>query len=242
VDSATATLTRRFVFTNRAAQSRALAYVDVITPKLRNDPDGAVRASTAGGGKSAVLVQYDSTLPNRWIVHSATASSGVSYSADVDTASELVSRIAADQPLAGGKSAGPAFVGMALGFDFGSVSPAVPETVLVTTKLQASSPTGVEPVSPPGEGQVRFRISGAMPRSEAALTIELPRAERVTLEVFDLAGRHVKTLIRGVLPAGVSDALWDGTLERGGMAPSGVYFLRLQTESESLSRRVVLLR
>ena len=242
VDSAANTLTRRLVFTNRAAQSRALAYVDVITPTLRNDPDGATRASAAAGGKSAVLVQYDSTQPNRWIVHSATASAGVSYSADVDTASELVSRIAADQPLAGGRSAGPASVGLALGFDFGTIAPAVPETVLVTTKLQASAPTGVEPVTSPGDGQVRFRISGATPRSNAALTIELPRAERVTLDVFDLAGRRVKSLIHGTFPAGTSETFWDGTLERGEAAPSGVYFLRLRTETVSVSRRFVLLR
>jgi len=242
VDSAASKVTRRLVFTNRAAQSRALAYVDVITPTLRNDPDGAMRASAAGAGKSAVLVQYDSTLPNRWIVHSATASAGVSYSADVDTASELVSRIASDQSLAGGTSAGPASVGMALGFDFGTVAPAVPETVLVTTKLQATSPTGIESDASIGDGQVRFRISGAMPRSEAAVTIELPRAGNISLDVFDLAGRRVKTLIRGTIPAGVSEAVWDGTLERGGTAPSGVYFLRLRTESVTLNRRVVLLR
>ncbi|HMI30480.1 MAG TPA: FlgD immunoglobulin-like domain containing protein, partial [Candidatus Limnocylindrales bacterium] len=242
VDSAAGTLTRRFVFRNTAASARPLAYVDVITSKLRNDPNSAVLASPAASGKTAVLVQAAYFSPDRWIVHSGSGSVGVAVSADVDTASELTARVAADQPLGGGASAGPAAVGMALGFDFGSVAPAVPETVTVVTKLQASAPSGVtldEP--PPARGGLRV-LSQIPFRSDLKLEISLARSGPVSLYVFDPAGRRVRTLTRGLMPVGRSLVRWDGKLESGGPAPSGIYFIKLRTDDGERMRRVVLVR
>jgi glucose/arabinose dehydrogenase len=242
VDSTNATLTRQFVFTNTAASARALAYVDIVTPRLRNDPNSAVVAAQAGSGHSAVLVQADAFSPDRWMVHSGTGSVGVAFSADVDTASQLASRIAADQPLGGGASAGPATVGMALGFDFGSVSPAVPETVTVVTRFQASAPSGVVLDGPPpvrGELRVLSRIPF---QSDLKLEVALARSMPVSLDVFNPAGRRIRTLTRGTMPAGRNLVSWDGKLESGGQAPSGIYFIKLGTEDGSLMRRVVRVR
>ncbi len=242
VDSAAATLTRRFIFTNTDLSSRPLAYVDVITPRLRNDPNSAVMASPAGAGRTAVLVQADAFSPDRWIVHQGAGSAGVAVSAAVDTASQLVARIAADQPLDGGASAGPASVGMALGFDFGAVSPAVPETVTVITKIQASAPSGVSLDGPPPQRGGLLVLSRIPFRSELKLEIALPRAGAVSLDVFDLAGRRVRALRDGSMPAGRTLVSWDGKLDSGARASSGIYFIKLRTEEESLTRRVVLLR
>jgi glucose/arabinose dehydrogenase len=242
VDSAATTLTRRFVFTNTDAAPRALAYVDAITPRLRNDFNSATKTSSSGGLQTAVLVQAASTLPDRWIVHSGSGSVGVTTSADVDSASQLVARVAADQPLGEGASAGPATVGLALGFDFGVVAPAAPETVTVVTRLQASAPSGVVlDEALPARGGLRV-LSRIPFRSDLRLEIALARAGRVSLDVFDPAGRRVRTLSRGTMPAGRSVVRWDGKLERGAQAPSGVYFIKLRTDDESLARRVVLVR
>ena len=242
VDSAVNALTRTFVFRNTSASSRALAYVDVITPVLRGDPDGAVKAAPSGPSKSAVLVQADTFSPDRWIVHSGSGSAGVTYSADVDTASELGARVAADQPLAEGASAGPASVGLALGFDFGSVAPAVRETVVVVTQLRASAPSGVDGGAPiPAGGELR--VLGPIPfRSDLRLQVGLPRAGRISLDVFDPAGRRVRTLTRGRMPAGRSFIQWNGRLDGGGNAPSGIYFVKLKSDDWAVMRRVVLVR
>jgi glucose/arabinose dehydrogenase len=242
VDSATSTLTRRFIFRNTAGSAQPLAYVDVTTPKLRNEANSALRTTPASPGKTAVLVQSTSFSPNRWISHSGTGSVGVATSADVDTASQLVARVAADQPLGSGTSAGPGTVGMALGFDFGSVAPAVPETVTVVTKLQASPPSGVEVTeAPPVRGELRV-LSQIPFRTDLKLEMALARAGTVSLDVFDPSGRRVRTLTRGPMPAGRSPARWDGKLESGRLAPSGVYFIKLRTDDGSLMKQVVLVR
>jgi glucose/arabinose dehydrogenase len=242
VDSAAATLTRRFVFTNTAASSSPLAYVDVVTPRLRGEPNSSVVASPGSSGNTAVLVQSNAIAPDRWIVHSGSGSAGVTTSADVDTISELTARVAADQPFGGDGSAGPADVGMALGFDFGSVAPAVPETVTVVTRLTALAPTGVAlgaPLPPRGELRILSRVPF---EGNLRLEMALPSRGRFSLEVFDPAGRRVRTLERGDVPAGRRVVSWDGRLESGKNAPSGVYFIKLRMEAGSLTKRVVLLR
>jgi glucose/arabinose dehydrogenase len=241
-DSVNSLLTRRLIFTNRAGSARALAFTDVIAPSLGGNLNGATTASNATPSGSAVLVQYNSFSPSRWVVHSGKGSAGVTYSADVDTASQIESRVAADQPLAGGRSAGPAPVALALGFDFGLVSPAVPETVTVTTKVQATPPTGID-TSSSAPSRAELRILGATPlRAPVRLELALPHSGPIALEVFDVLGRKIRTLARGTSGPGVIRLAWDGRSANGREAATGIYWLRLRTDRESIVQKAVLFR
>jgi len=72
------------------------------------------------------------------------------------------------------------------------------------------------------------------------LRFGLPRAERVTLEIYNVLGERVTTLLDGaLLPPGYHTALWDGRASGGRNAPSGVYFLRLVSNEGILTKRVV---
>jgi hypothetical protein len=70
----------------------------------------------------------------------------------------------------------------------------------------------------------------------------LPRSERVTLRIFDAAGRVVVTLVDRTLAAGTHSVEWDGYVAPGRRAPGGVYFYRLESKSGSRSKRMILLR
>lgn len=61
----------------------------------------------------------------------------------------------------------------------------------------------------------------------------LARDDRVSLKVFDLRGRHVRTVLDDQLKAGSYDGVytWDGRSDSGSQVPSGTYFFRLVTES-----------
>ncbi len=63
-----------------------------------------------------------------------------------------------------------------------------------------------------------------------------------TIEVYDLRGIRVWTLVRGVLPTGRHEVTWNGRDERGGFAPSGVYFFRLLTADVTETRKAVLMK
>ncbi|HYQ95635.1 MAG TPA: FlgD immunoglobulin-like domain containing protein, partial [Candidatus Eisenbacteria bacterium] len=79
-------------------------------------------------------------------------------------------------------------------------------------------------------------------RSDLRLEMALARSGSVSLDVFDPAGRHVRALTRGLMPAGRTVVRWDGKLEGGRRAPSGIYFVKLRTDDGSLMKRVVLVR
>jgi flagellar hook assembly protein FlgD len=64
----------------------------------------------------------------------------------------------------------------------------------------------------------------------------------VSVGVFDVAGRLVRTLHEGAAQMSEYHTTWDGTNEHGDAVASGVYFVRVSVGSESLERKVVLLR
>jgi len=49
----------------------------------------------------------------------------------------------------------------------------------------------------------------------------------VSLRIYDVAGRLVRTLVDAIQPPGIHVLGWDGTDERGSRVSSGVYFYRL---------------
>ncbi len=80
-------------------------------------------------------------------------------------------------------------------------------------------------------------------RYAARIRFELPRAETVRLEVFDMAGRRVWAPFRGgTLEPGAHSLVWDGRTVEGGRVAPGLYVLRIAAGSESASRRMVIVR
>jgi cohesin domain-containing protein/flagellar hook capping protein FlgD len=76
--------------------------------------------------------------------------------------------------------------------------------------------------------------------SETTLELALRHEGEVSLDVYDLSGRHVSSVLRGVQPAGVRLVKWDGRGEGGMRMAPGVYLLRLDADGMKFSRRVLL--
>ncbi|MGH2571568.1 MAG: FlgD immunoglobulin-like domain containing protein, partial [bacterium] len=66
--------------------------------------------------------------------------------------------------------------------------------------------------------------------------------EAVAIAITDVAGRRVRTLPGGVLPAGRHASRWDGRDDAGRPAASGVYFLSVEAGERRVTRKVVLVR
>lgn len=102
------------------------------------------------------------------------------------------------------------------------------------------------PVSVPGGDAPKIAWLGPAtpnPAHEGTLfRIRLPREAAVDFALFDLRGRSVSLLARGVLPAGEHPVRWDGRDRAGAPAPSGLYFYRLRVEDRVLTGRIVLAR
>ena len=74
------------------------------------------------------------------------------------------------------------------------------------------------------------------------ISFDLPRASKVALEVFDLRGRKVQTLVSENMSAGRHAVLWNGTDHSGRQVSSGTYFYRLQADGKSMTSKMLLLK
>jgi glucose/arabinose dehydrogenase len=95
---------------------------------------------------------------------------------------------------------------------------------------------------PPPPRALTLSLSEPTPnpsREGAVFALSLPQAGQVSLLVYDLQGRHLRTLVDAVLPAGEQRVSWDGRDSDGRAAAPGVYFARLWTPQGARVRRVV---
>jgi hypothetical protein len=117
--------------------------------------------------------------------------------------------------------------------DWGYWSANSPVTVELSTSVDAAGPARA------------FDLSRARPTpfgERTEIRFRLPSASVHSLVVYDVSGRRVRTLSRGVLPAGPHTATWDGRDEQGRTVPAGVYFYALRAPEGELRERTLRLR
>lgn len=77
---------------------------------------------------------------------------------------------------------------------------------------------------------------------ETIIQFALPDQDRIRLQIFDVMGRMVITLWNGQADPGYHRVNWNGLNSQGVPVASGVYFYRLQSGSQVLSKKMILLR
>jgi hypothetical protein len=103
------------------------------------------------------------------------------------------------------------------------------------------SATGVEPPTEVAAG-IALRVDPNPATRESTLRFTLAEPARVTLTIYDLAGRRVRRLFGDILDAGAQALPWDGRDDNGQVAATGVYLARIATATGSGSSRVVIVR
>jgi hypothetical protein len=102
------------------------------------------------------------------------------------------------------------------------------------------TPVGV----PGGPAPVSLELSLPRPNPTRGLTrfeMALPRAGSAQLEILDLQGRRVRTLLDGALGSGRYVHGWDLTRADGQVVSPGVYLVRLRGGGATVTRRIVVL-
>ena len=77
---------------------------------------------------------------------------------------------------------------------------------------------------------------------ETIIEFEIPRRCQVRLEILNLLGQHVTTIVNGEHSAGGIRYTWNALNELGAKVPSGVYFYRLRTPDMVISKKMMLLK
>lgn len=76
-----------------------------------------------------------------------------------------------------------------------------------------------------------------------SISFELPKKSKVSLEVYNVLGKKVTTLIDNeIMTAGIHKVEWDGKNHLHRKVASGLYFYRLRTDDNSLTKKMMLLK
>lgn len=74
------------------------------------------------------------------------------------------------------------------------------------------------------------------------ISFSLPAAEHVKLDIYNVNGQVVRTLIDRNMPDGTHTVEWDSTDETGNPVASGIYFYRLSAGDKSLTKKMSLVK
>lgn len=144
------------------------------------------------------------------------------------------------------QSVGPALA------ELRSINPASGANTSVTTLQRSTAWEGLAVVPVPSAPAVAvdptvlpessaLRVVPNPSNGTARLTFSLPVESVVAAEVYDVAGRKLRTIGSGRFPAGAHSMQWDGRDDTGKTVSSGVYFVRLDHDGQTLVTRMVRL-
>ncbi len=74
------------------------------------------------------------------------------------------------------------------------------------------------------------------------IPVQVHKAGRLLLEIYDVSGRRVQRLYYGAVNAGNYSFTWHGVYENGSKAGSGIYFVRANLNGMVMSQKIILLK
>jgi hypothetical protein len=130
------------------------------------------------------------------------------------------------------------------GFEYtGMVSPdrnRETQDVAIRILVQWAPQTGVEDDDYTSELPDRYLLTQNYPNpfnAKTSITYQVPKASDVKLEVYNLTGQKVATLVNGIQTAGRHVVTWDAS-----EAASGIYFYKLSAGDHTSMKRMALLK
>ncbi len=79
-------------------------------------------------------------------------------------------------------------------------------------------------------------------KQNGVIEYQLPTAQQVSLRIYDITGQLVRTLVDQNAEAGTHRVIWDSRDERGKEVASGIYFYRLQGETQTATKKLIVVR
>ena len=77
---------------------------------------------------------------------------------------------------------------------------------------------------------------------ETNISYDLPEDGFVSIAIYDMRGGLVRTLVDDVQTSGYSTIKWDGTNDHGQKVSAGLYLYRIDAESFTDTKKMVLLK
>jgi len=98
-----------------------------------------------------------------------------------------------------------------------------------------------DPVNPPGVTMLNANYPNPFNPS-TTISFSLKQRDRVKLNIYNLRGQLVKTMINGEQDAGIHRVIWDGTDSSNRKVSTGIYLYRLETSDYTSTRKAMLIK
>ncbi|MEN8193552.1 MAG: transglutaminase domain-containing protein [Bacteroidota bacterium] len=79
-------------------------------------------------------------------------------------------------------------------------------------------------------------------KGNTTIAYKLPQKSNVTIVIYDVLGRKIKTLVNDVRYASTYTTSWDGKDVYGQNVPTGVYFYHLKTDYDEVSNKILVVK
>ena len=96
-----------------------------------------------------------------------------------------------------------------------------------------------------GQTPIKYSLNNNYPNPfnpTTTISYDLPEQAQVTLGIYDLLGKKIKTLVNQSQDAGNKIAIWDGTDDLSRSVSAGVYLYRIKAGEFSQTRKMLLLK
>jgi len=90
-----------------------------------------------------------------------------------------------------------------------------------------------------------FLLYQSMPnpfQSQTAIRYSLPAQSNVSLMIYDISGKQVKTLVDQYQTSGLYSINWNGENNQGRKVGQGIYFYVLKTDNDKMQKKMLMLR
>ena len=77
---------------------------------------------------------------------------------------------------------------------------------------------------------------------ETTISFNIPRSGIVSLDIFNIRGQKVKTLLNGHQDAGQHNVVWNGRDDNGNGVASGVYLYKMRSGTYTSSKKMILMK
>jgi hypothetical protein len=79
-------------------------------------------------------------------------------------------------------------------------------------------------------------------RSQTIICYSLLVEDKIAVQIFNVSGKSVKTLVNANMKPGIYNVNWDGTNNLGKKVVSGVYFYSFKTNNQTIQKKMMLMR
>jgi len=108
-----------------------------------------------------------------------------------------------------------------------------------------STPSGIKEIGNDGVRPANFELVGNYPNPfnpSTDIKFLAPEAANVKIEIYNITGQLVKTVLDEYVEAGIKAVTWDGTSNDGNKVNSGVYFSKMTAGNQTQTIKMVLMK